>query len=93
MPRTPRIFRYRRPSVNELLGISQAKRRISRKLGLATLRDPTTPIKNMERRMRNRAGYYSEPMKLARASGCLKRGGGCGILVIALLVAAIYWIS
>lgn len=71
MPRQFRLFpRYRRPSLGELLGTTQAKRRISRKYGLATLRNPTTPIKNLQRRAKRRVGYYSEPAKLARHTGC-----------------------
>jgi hypothetical protein len=67
-----RLFpRYRRPSLGEILGTTQAKRRISRKLGLATLRDPSTPIKNVGRRAKRRAGYYSEPAKMVRHLGCL----------------------
>jgi hypothetical protein len=72
MPRQFRLFpRYRRPSIGELLGTTQAKRRISRRFGLATLRDPTTPVKNLERRTKRRVGYYSEPAKLARHTGCV----------------------
>jgi hypothetical protein len=81
MARSQRIFRYRKPSINQLLGVTQAKRKISRQLGLAALRDPTTPIKNMERRALRKTGYYSEPIKLARALGILKRGG-CGSLFL-----------
>ncbi len=88
MPRRFKLFpRYRKPSVNELLGITQARRRVSRKLGLATLRDPRTPIRNLERRMKRRAGYYSEPMKAARRMGLLTRGGS-GCLVAALVLTS-----
>jgi hypothetical protein len=62
-----RLFpRYRRPSLGELLGTTQAKRRVSRKYGLRRLTDPLSPLKNAERRAKNRVGYYSEPAKLAR---------------------------
>ncbi len=89
MPRSCKLFpRYRRPSLGTLLGITQVKRSVSRKLGLATLRDPTTPLKNLERRELRKVGYYSEPMKAARAFGFLKPGG-CGlVLVIGLLFVA-----
>ena len=90
----PKLFpRYRKPSLGSLLGVTQAKRKISRDLGLATLRDPTTPIKNAERRLLRKAGYYSEPMKMARAFGLVKRGGclmlclgALGLLVVLILV-------
>ena len=72
MTRHFRIFpRYRRPGWGEIIGTTQAKRRVSRKLGLATIRDPTTPIKNLQRRAKRRAGYYSEPAKMVRHAGCL----------------------
>lgn len=58
--------RYRRPSLGEILGTTQAKRRVSRKYHLATLRDPMTPVKNMERRAKRSVGYYSGPMKALR---------------------------
>jgi hypothetical protein len=41
--------RYRRPSLGEVLGTTQAKRRISRKYHLRALTDPTAPLKNAER--------------------------------------------
>jgi hypothetical protein len=87
MPRGLKLFRYRRPGINQLLGITQAKRKVSRELGLATLRDPTTPLKNMQRKALRKVGYYSEPMKAARASGCAKRMGG--LFLITMLVIAV----
>lgn len=89
MPRAFRLFRYQKPSVNQLLGITSAKRKISRQLGLPTLRDPTTPIKNMERRALRKVGYYSEPMKLVRALGRLKKGGCSALLFLSLVLLAI----
>ncbi len=70
MPRGFNLFRYRKPSLGEIIGTTAAERRISRELGLANLRDPLNPIKNMERRAKSRVGYYSEPIKLARKAGC-----------------------
>jgi hypothetical protein len=58
--------RYRRPSLGELLGISQAERQVSRKYHLRIVRDPMAPLKNAERRAKRRAGYYSPLMQLAR---------------------------
>ena len=58
--------RYRRPSLGELLGISQAERQVSRKYHLRIVRDPMSPLKNAERRAKRRAGYYSPFMQLAR---------------------------
>jgi hypothetical protein len=58
--------RNRRPSLGELLGISQAERQVSRNLHLRIVLDPISPLKNAERRAKRRAGYYSGPMQFAR---------------------------
>jgi hypothetical protein len=58
--------RSRRPSLGELLGISQAERQVSRKHHLRIVRDPMWPLKNIDRRAKRRAGYYSLPMMFAR---------------------------
>ena len=58
--------RFRRPSLGELLGISQAERQVSRKHHLRIVRDPMSPLKNAALRAKRRAGSYSPPMKLAR---------------------------
>jgi hypothetical protein len=58
--------RNRRPSLGELLGISQAERQVSRKHHLRIVRDPMSPLKTAERRAKRRAGYYSGPMQFAR---------------------------
>src|SRR5690349_13788035 len=87
MPRQFRLFpRYRRPSLGELLGTTQAKRRISRKYGLATLRNPATPIKNLQRRAKRSVGYYSEPAKLAHHTGCA--GSVLTLALVALVAVA-----
>jgi hypothetical protein len=58
--------RHRRPSLGELLGISQASRQVSRKYHLRIVLDPMSPLKNMQRRATRRSGYYSPLMMLAR---------------------------
>ena len=58
--------RNRRPSLGELLGISQASRQVSRKYHLRIVLDPMSPLKNAERRVKRRAGYYSGPMQFAQ---------------------------
>ncbi|HLQ33509.1 MAG TPA: hypothetical protein VK457_12545 [Chloroflexota bacterium] len=58
--------RSRRLSLGELLGISQASRQVSRKHHLRIVRDPMSAFKNAEHRAKQRAGYYSAPMKIAR---------------------------
>ena len=58
--------RNRRPSLGELLGISQASRQVSRRYHLRIVLDPMSPLKTAERRAKRRAGYYSGPMQFAR---------------------------
>jgi hypothetical protein len=58
--------RYRRPSLGELLGISQRERQVSRKYHLRIVRDPFSPLSNAERRAKRRVGYYSAGAKFAR---------------------------
>ena len=58
--------RSRRPSLGELLGISQASRQVSRKHHLRLVLDPLSPLKNTERRAKQSAGYYSPPTMFAR---------------------------
>jgi hypothetical protein len=58
--------RSRRPSLGELLGLSQAERQVSRKHHLRIVRDPMSPLNNAERTAKRRVGYYSPPMQFAR---------------------------
>jgi hypothetical protein len=58
--------RYRRPSLGELLGISQAGRQVSRKHHLRIVPDPLSPLMNAQRRAKRRGGYTSPPMVFAR---------------------------
>ena len=58
--------RYRRPSLGELLGISQASRQVSQKNHLRIVGDPMSPLKFAERKAKRRPGYYSPPKQLAR---------------------------
>jgi hypothetical protein len=66
MARFKFFSRYRRPSLAELLGISQAARQVSRKHHLRIVLDPMLPLTNAERRGKRRAGYYSPPRRFAR---------------------------
>jgi hypothetical protein len=69
MPRYKAFPRYRRPSLNTLLGITRAKRAIKRKSGFYAATRWTRAPQNFERRMLRRAGYYSGPMQLLRFLG------------------------
>jgi hypothetical protein len=62
-----KLIRYRRPSVNQLRGISRAKSRFTRATGGRVLRHPQALRQNFERRVKRRMGYYSWPAKAMRA--------------------------
>ena len=53
--------RGRRPSLGELLGISQAARQVLPKYHLRIVLDPLSPLKNTQRRAKRSAGYNSPP--------------------------------
>jgi len=61
-----RFIRYRRPSVNTILGITRAKKRFNRAVGITAIKRPFRAPGNFKRRVLRRTGYYSEPMKLMR---------------------------
>ena len=62
MARFKLFRRSGRPSLGELLGISQASRQVSRTYHLRIALDPMSPLKNAQRR----SGYYNPPMMFAR---------------------------
>lgn len=62
----PRIFRYRRPSLNTMLGITKAKKQINKSLGITAVKKPFRAPGNVKRRALRQVGYYSEPMKFFR---------------------------
>ncbi len=64
-----RIFRYRRPSINTMLGVTKAKKQVKKDLGITAAMRPFRAPGNMERRVLRHAGYYSGPMKFMRFLG------------------------
>jgi hypothetical protein len=58
--------RDRRPSLGELLGISQASRQVSRKHHLRIVLDPMTPLKNASRRAKRRGRFSSLTVMVTR---------------------------
>lgn len=59
-------MRYRSPSLKTLLGLTKAKRRLKRDLGIYEVTKFTNAPENAQRRLKRAIGYESEPMKLAR---------------------------
>ncbi len=79
-----KLFRYRKPSLNTILGITKAKRQAKKALGIYNVTKILNAPQNFKRRILRKTGYYSEPMKMLR-NGAPKPGGGC---VIAFLFIA-----
>jgi hypothetical protein len=64
-----KLIRYRKPRVKTVLGVTKAKKRMNKSLGITAVKRPLRAPGNMERRMLRHAGYYSEPMKFMRFLG------------------------
>ena len=64
-----RLFRYRKPSMKTMFGVTKAKKRINKQLGITAVKRPFRAPGNAKRRFLRRTGYYSEPMKFLRFLG------------------------
>jgi hypothetical protein len=60
-----KLFRYRRPSVNNLLGITAAKRRLRRELGISQVEAWTKPTR-VRQRVKQQLGLYSPVARVIR---------------------------
>ncbi len=75
-----KFFRYRRPSLKTLLGITKAKKRIKKDLGITAFMKPFRWWTNTKRKMKRDVGYESPAGRLIRDG--LPRPGGCLVVVI-----------
>lgn len=75
-----KFFRYRRPSLKTLLGITKAKKEIKKELGITAFMKPFRWWTNTKRRFRRKIGYESKAGRLIRDG--LPRPGGCLVVVI-----------
>lgn len=66
MTRRKGLFRYRRPSVKTMLGITKAKKRFNKAVGITAIKRPFRAPGNFKRRELRKVGYYSGPMKFLR---------------------------
>ena len=80
-----KLFRYRRPSLNTLLGITKAKKQVKKELGITAAMKPFRFWTNTKRRFKRKVGYESEGGRLIRNG--LLRPGGC--LVVVLMVIGV----
>ena len=81
------LSRYRRPSLNTLLGITKAKKRVKKELGITAAMKPFRFWTNTTRRFKRKIGYESEGGRLIRNG--LPRPGGCLVVIVAIMAAGI----
>lgn len=79
-----KFFRYRRPSIKTLLGITKAKKRLKKELGITAALKPFRWWTNTKRRLKRRIGYESEAGRLIRDG--LPKPGGCLVVVVMVVV-------
>ena len=60
-----KLFRYRRPSLNNVLGVTKAKRRVKRSLGISQVQAWTKPSR-VKQKVKYRAGLYSPVARAVR---------------------------
>jgi len=60
-----KLFRYRRPSLNTVLGVTKAKRRVKRSLGISQVQAWTKPSR-VKQKVKYRAGLYSPVVRAVR---------------------------
>jgi hypothetical protein len=59
-------MRYRKPSLKTLLGVTSAKKKIKKDLGIYEITKVLNAPKNTKRKVKRAMGYESEPMKIFR---------------------------
>jgi hypothetical protein len=75
-----KLFRYRRPSVKTILGVTRAKKKIKRDLGITAAMKPLRFWTNQKRRLKRKVGYESDTGRLLRHG--LPTPGGCLVLFV-----------
>jgi hypothetical protein len=83
-----KFFRYRRPSLKTVLGVTKAKKRLKRELGITAALKPFRWWTNQRRRFKREVGYESEAGRLIRDG--IPKPGGC-LVVMILGVAGLAW--
>ena len=78
------LFRYCRPSLKTILGITKAKKEAKKELGITALLKPFRWWPNQKRRLKREAGYESEAGRLVRDG--LPKPRGCLVVVVVAVV-------
>lgn len=84
-----RLFRYRRPSLKTMLGVTKAKKRIKKELGITALLKPFRWFGNQKRRLKRKVGYESEAGRMIRNGP--PTPGGCMLIVVGGTILLIGW--
>ena len=82
-----KFFRYRRPSLKTLLGVTKAKKRIKKELGITAAMKPFRWWTNTKRRFKRKFGYESEAGRLVRNG--LPRPGRCLVVIVIVVVGVV----
>jgi hypothetical protein len=82
-----KFFRYRRPSLKTVLGITRAKKRIKKELGITALLKPLRWWPNQKRRIKRETGYESAAGRLIRDG--LPKPGGCLVVAVVMVVGGL----
>ena len=88
-----KLFRYRRPSLKTLLGVTKANKRIKKELGITAVLKPFRWWTNTKRRIKREVGYESEGGRLIRNG--LPKPGGCLVVIVGLaaIVGISFWVT
>ena len=83
-----KFFRYRRPSWKTILGITAAKKRIKKDLGITALLKPFRWWGNEKRKIQRSVGYESDVGRMIRNG--LPKPGGCLVILVVGFVG-LWW--
>ena len=81
-----KFFRYRRPSLKTVLGVTKAKKQIKKELGITAALKPFRWLTNTKRRIKRNVGYESEAGRMVRNG--MRKPGGCLVMILGLAVIA-----
>ena len=80
-----KLFRHRRPSLKTILGVTKAKKRLKKELGITALLKPFRWWGNTKRTFKRKIGYESEPWRILRNG--IPKPGGCLISLLGIILA------
>lgn len=86
-----KFFRYRKPSLKTLLGITAAKKRIKKDLGITAILRPFRWWGNKKRKLKRAIGYESEAGRMIRNG--LPKPGGCLVVAVGIVLGLAWLIA